>query len=40
MKDYMKPEVEVIKFVSESITDIIDGDLCVGSANEQNPWGE
>ena len=39
MKEYMKPEVKLVKFVSESIADIIDGEMGIGSADVENPWG-
>ena len=36
MKEYIKPEVEYVDFVAESITDEITG---TGSGTDENPWG-
>ena len=40
MKQYQKPELELITFATESIADVVDGDQDTVSSNVNNPFGQ
>ena len=37
MREYQRPDAEYVKFSTEAITDIADGDMDSGSLNDNNP---
>ena len=40
MKDYLKPEVEIVDFAVEEIATTPDGETGTGSANVDSPFGQ